>query len=52
VWAVDTDGDGKPDLFQLDPDGDGEINVTMVDLDQDGKMDQIVEGDGGVTPPN
>jgi len=24
----------------------------MVDLDQDGKMDQIVEGDGGVTPPN
>ena len=51
MWAVDTDGDGKPDLFQFDTDGDGKVDVTMVDIDQDGKPETIVDGDGGLPPP-
>jgi hypothetical protein len=51
VWVSDTDGDGKPDLFQFDTTGDGTVDVTMVDLDQDGKPEAVVDGDGGL-PPN
>ena len=46
----DTDGDGKPDLFQFDTDGDGKVDITMVDLDEDGTPDTIVDGDGGHPP--
>jgi hypothetical protein len=48
--VADTDGDGKPDLFQFDTDGDGLVDITMVDLDQDGTPDAVVDGDGGIPP--
>jgi hypothetical protein len=51
VWVTDTDGDGKPDLFQFDTNHDGQVDITMVDLDQDGKPDHVVDGDGGYPPP-
>jgi hypothetical protein len=43
IWVADTDGDGKADLYELDTDGDGEVDLRMVDVDQDGTPDKVVD---------
>jgi hypothetical protein len=49
--VVDTDGDGKADLFQFDHDGDGQVDLTIIDRTQDGNPDEVIKGDAGM-PPN
>ena len=37
--AVDTDGDGRPDMWGTDTDGDGKLDQYKIDTDGDGTPD-------------
>lgn len=45
--AIDTDGDGRPDLYLVDVDGDGSVNsvVRGLDADGDGINDTFIQYD-------